>query len=353
MRRGALYQFSGSVDQDGFVKPFAPAIIDTPTPANRIYHLKPVDPNIRKAKDITNRFPMLSPTKGFNNAVHVNDSPLPKDISPNLPLKLPIDSRNAGSLHTGQQGVRLPSIGLKQSIAEQEEDADESMTLPTGMTQIVLGWKAEQEARERAKQQDQHTSPAKASPHSLRHILAPDTVPAHQQARSQHNFSLISPTTSPGDAPWPSIYGVQQAISRSVDKSTSAVLDTYSALDKIRNNRSENSLSAHSLNVSPAQAGSGMRDTPSGIRRDGRISPDRALSSKTQPQDTRQEEARILPTTQRVTANITQVSTLYTLSADDLDAVINDILEEDGFVPFVRIFHGVAFGDSDVLSIGA
>lgn len=37
-----------SLDQDGFAKPLAPAYIDTPTPANRIYHLSQLDPNQRR-----------------------------------------------------------------------------------------------------------------------------------------------------------------------------------------------------------------------------------------------------------------------------------------------------------------
>lgn len=348
LRREARQQPPGSVDQDGFVKPFAPAIIDTPTPANRFYHLKPIDPNTRKGKGPVSQLSVVSPSKKSMHDVYADAALVVRDLSPDLPHELPAEQKNAGTSHSDQQYARLPSIGMVGSIAEREEDLDESLSVPTGMTQIVLGWKAEQEARkseqeaqDKAKNRILPMSPTKASPHSLRHILAPETIPTEKPRDDLRNIATDPSSAPTSNDPWPLFYATQNAISPSATDIASGVLDTHKTAQRNSiesKDKTGNYLSAQNHGIEAKQANDEASVSDAAPMAVGNSLSARAPTTQIPHQGVTMEEVGPNLITQPLIANITQVSTLYTLSADDLDDAINEILAEPGFVPFVSTF---------------
>ncbi|KAJ9110512.1 hypothetical protein QFC22_006719 [Naganishia vaughanmartiniae] len=335
VRREYMYPPPGSVDKDGFAKPYVPAMIDTPTPANRVYHLNPLDPNIRKAQEAAHHLPVFSPIK--RSVPVVKDALVPPDLSSDLPIDLQSQRKDPGSYHSPQQQLQLASIGMGGYVKGQADGLDKPMIQLIETTQTDLGWKSKQTAAEKERNQIRRLSPAKASPHSLRHILAPDTVPPQRNVNNEQLSASTSSAKPTRDAPWPVIYGSQAAISSSVGNAISGVADTHKTMeDYPAKSYAKNDMSAQCLEEYGRRAKEGAHNESSSPRRAGNVSRIQTPSDQIQHPGAPQEVSRVDPASQPVTANITQISTLYTLSADDLDAVIDDILAEDGFIPFVR-----------------
>ncbi|KAJ9112611.1 hypothetical protein QFC19_000631 [Naganishia cerealis] len=332
------YRPSATLDGDGFVKPYAPAVIDTPTPANRIYHLKQVDPNVRKVKQNFNPSSVSSPSKKPANPVDRNDLSVREKVTHGKRADLDIQRKHTESFHSRQEPL-LPGIRLDDSLPGPQGEVEESMDYPTGMTQIVFQYQAEQIARQQAQNSARNVSTTKDSPHSLRHILAPETVATSGRLDDSLTLPAIASSETPKFGHLPSIYGAQEAIRLSDGYPGDSNLDAAETVQRVAEKSKPGPMEGVMPSRDSSAEGRGLNDqsyrSPCDPPRTANTSFAQAPTSQNLHQETLQQVTTDATVTQPLTATITRPSSLYTLSAENLDAVINEILAEDGFVAFV------------------
>lgn len=345
-----------SFDQDGFAKPLLPvykplppAYIDTPTPANRIYHLKEVDPN-RTSHQGHFRSSSKRPL-----VVSDADDPFggPSHFHTPRYVSSPVQHQEI------QESFKLPPLRHDTSPGPVEEDS--MKTMPTGLTQLEPQGQWNNNLNEGRVETEKVATPQRnVSSRSLRQILAPETV----SAPKEHDGGAL-PTNHSGRAqeqkPWPEIYG--DPLSTSSRLLVSSVKETSDARISTPEGVHKTSVAAQftQQNERPQVANASQENTstPTNVRA---LEPDKApLSRVAAPMPPAQEAITAAretlrtispprPSTMSVTAHITQPSSLYTLLPGELSHAINSILLEDGFIPFVslRSMHIIGRGTDKV-----
>jgi hypothetical protein len=337
-----------SIDQDGFVKPLLPlykplppAYIDTPTPANRIYHLKEVDPN-QTSRQSYSTPPTLS-------------SKRPRDIAdPDDPFvgrsKFDMSPRNTSSPASHriiQASFKLPP--LRHDLSPRLVEEESLKTLPTGLTQLEpQGRGNNKESEAPAWTERDATSQTDVSSRSLRYILAPETVAASNDDRrgSPAVKNLLGPHHA--QQTWPEMYGNPlSTCSRPLDSVVKETSDTQQSTAERKDHMSKVTSSAP-CNDTVREANAPQEEVTKPA--DHRTSePEQASLPNVGTPIAKAHQAGMAPgeiprpsfpmpsSAASVTAHIARASSLYALSPDELSHSINSILLEDGFVPFVSL----------------
>lgn len=337
-----------SIDQDGFVKPLPPhrkplsfAYIDTPTPANRIYHLREVDPNrtphenystpptlaLKHPREVSNVDDPFAAASGNHILAHSASSPAPHGFM--------------------QESFKLPPLRHDGSPRPVEEECLE--TLPTGLTQLEpQGQKHNRESGEQAGTAKEATPQRNVSSRSLRYILAPETATSpkgNDRGATPALASLFQSDLDQVEKPWPGLYGnPSSTASRGLMNSVKETSDRQQATAEPMKKKSDSTSFAqrddlpHSLTAPQKDVSESVNDRASEPAGQASIPKtlqvqdiERALCGTPRPAPT----VPLSPTP--ITAHITRASSLYALCPDELSHVINSILLEDGFVPFVSI----------------
>lgn len=335
-----------SFDQDGFVKPLLPvykplppAYIDTPTPANRIYHLKEVDPN-RTSHQSYSSSPAFSSKRPL--VVPDADDPFgPSHFNESRYVSNPVQHKDL------QESFKLPPLRHDTSPGPVEEESMKS--LPTGLTQLEPQGQGHNNLSERRVDMAKEATPQRnVSSRSLRQILAPETVSAPQENDGDMLPTMNQSGRAHEQKPWPEIYG--DPLSTSSGLLVNSVKETSDVQQPTPEGFTKTSAESQSAQQNdPAQAANAPQLDTSKLTNVRVSVPDQApLSKATEPVLPAQEAGATpcgisrptttaLPPTVTVTAHITQASSLYALLPEELSHAINSILLEDGFVPFVSL----------------
>lgn len=324
---------------DGFVKPLPPAYIDTPTPANRIYHLKEVDPNQRSRGNPASS--AAASSKRPAKALGADDSFF-RGTPRFSPLRHAFDPAERQNI---QESFKLPPLRHDANIRPLDEES--LMTLPTGFTQLELPDPAHNAENVRgAVIEGKEVSPrADVSSRSLRRILAPETVSISE------DIGNLAPRLGPAGQvqalkPWPEIYGdpvsVPSRMLASSAKETSSLQRTVDGVSETRPAGQPNQRGDF-IEIAKTVKEDGLKSTDHSARGSEMQEPlPGATERSTRIHNTETAHREIVgmprsspPPASSVTAKITQSASLYALSPEELDDAINTIITEDGFVPFV------------------
>lgn len=303
-----------SVDHDGFAKPLAPAYIDTPTPANRIYHLKQLDPNQKRSD--THRAVAASPKKSTGMASVATRDPYQDGRCIPDPFwrgsAVPTEHRNARDLVT-------PPIRQQMSCPPYINESIESR--PTGYT-----LPPPPDGHRTDMQHSELHGPligfGFAGP--LGKILAPETASiAHAN----------NATTSA--KPWPTVYG--RPISSGSRAGVSAVAETpgLQQTGALPQEARAGGIATSEHAYTHDQEAMHVMSTE---KKREKAANQREVSLEARPVASAEDPRHPLSmrhVTTHLKANVTQSSSLYALSVEELEDAINEILVEPGFVPFV------------------
>ncbi|GHJ86340.1 hypothetical protein NliqN6_2742 [Naganishia liquefaciens] len=296
-----------SYDQDGFVKPLAPAYIDTPTPANRIYHLGQLDPNQRRERG--SRSSTTSPKKMRLATPAAINGPFQNS------RYAPESGWRGSTASIGYQDPRsavIPPFRQPMSCPPFSNESVESR--PTGYTLPSPPGVDPVDAQTCDSSHARTHGYARPEPR----ILATETV-----------SNVI---TDQGASPkrWPAVYGRQSSGSRAT---MSAVQETpgFHRTDALRQDAlvedpDESNGQAQQTVVRPL--GPNANHVPD-------IAEDHHESGPV-PRDGPIVHAEMPDVATHLTAQILRSSSLYALSFDELEDAIDEIIMEEGFIPFVE-----------------
>lgn len=337
-----------SLDQDGFVKPLLPlykplppAYIDTPTPANRIYHLKEVDPNQTSRQSYS-----TPPTLSSKRPREVADADDPFVERSRFDMS-PRNTSGPASHRILQESFKLPP--LRHDLSPRPVEEESLKTLPTGLTQLgPQGGENNKESGAPARTEGDATLQRGISSRSLRYILAPETVAA---SKDDHG-GLPTVNNSSGlhheQQTWPEMYGNPlTTCSRPLDSVVKETSDRQQSTAEGMDHMSKVTSSAP-CNDTVREVNAPQEEVTKPA--DHRTSePEQASLPKVGTPIAKAHQAGIAPSeiprpsfpvplsAVSVTAHIARPSSLYSLSPDELSHSINSILLEDGFVPFVSL----------------